>query len=244
MMRNRNTNKMVLIISEAAATLAVLIICLMSMENGSVMAFSGLAAHSILIFIFSLVYSSSEAFMKTDRLFVKRFALASILSDIITAGSRKDCVFSISLVSAFNTKLMLFLVFFQLANLLGTVIFYRKYTNKGVRYYKFFSTLICVFLAYIIPYTGSLNHTLNNIMAALPIGAAAVGIAFGCFAQLANPGQDTAPLRNLALLAILAAEFLQFEETTIVTSIVIPMLLLVSLVWVIIIERLNARHFR
>lgn len=243
-MRTRNNKRTILIFFESAAALAVLIISLMSMTEGDVVFFSGLASHTILIFVFSLVYSSSEAFMNTDRLFVKRFALASIISDLVTGSSRSDCVFTLPIVNVYRTKIMVFLVFFQLANLLGTVLFYRKYTNKGVRYYKWLSSLLCLFLAMIIPYTGSLDHTLKSLMTALPIAATSAGIAFGCIAQIANPGQDTAPLRNLGLLAILAAEFLQFQEATIVTSIVIPALLLAALVWVIIVEQVNARRFR
>lgn len=243
-MKNKNTNKTILIALESIASLTVLILCLLSMGGGEVLVFGALGLHTVLIFAFSLVYSSSDAFMNTDRLFVKRFALASILSDLVMASSRTDCVFTLPLIGAYRTKIIIFLILFQLANLLGTVIFYKKYTSKGVSYYKRLSTVLCFFILLIIPYSGSLFHTLRSLVAFLPITALAVGIVYGCFAQIADPGQDAAPLRNLSLLAILSAEILELSDVTLVSVSVTSGLLLVALIWVIIVERVNARHFR
>ncbi len=243
-MKNKNTNKTILIALESIASLTVLILCLLSMRGGEVLAFGALGLHTILIFAFSLVYSSSDAFMNTDRLFVKRFAFASILSDLVIASSRTDCVFTLPLIGAYRTKIIIFLILFQLANLLGTVIFYKKYTSKGVRYYKSLSTVLCFFILLIIPYSGSLFHTLRSLVAFLPITALAVGIVYGCFAQIADPGQDASPLRNLSLLAILSEEILELSDVTLVSVSVTSGLLLAALIWVIIVERVNARHFR
>lgn len=243
-MKNRNTNRTLLIIFESAAVLALLVLCLMSMKDGNVLVFGSFGVHSILIFIFSLVYSSSDAFMNTDRLFIKRFALASIVSDLVTCASRTDCVFVLPLVGAYRTKILIFLLLFQLVNLLGSVIFYKKYTSKSVKQYKVLSSLLCFFLTLTIHYSGSYLHTLRSMVTFLPACALAAGIVYGSLAQIADPGQDAAPLRNLSLLAILAAESLGLAEPSILNASISSGLLFAALIWVIIVEKVNAQHFR
>lgn len=243
-MKNRNTNRTLLIVFETAAVVALLALCLMSMRDGDVLVFGSFGVHSFLIFIFSLVYSSSDAFMNTDRLFIKRFALASIVADLVVCTSRTDCVFVLPLVGTYRTKILVFLILFQLVNLLGSVIFCRKYTSKSVMQYKILSSLLCILLMIPIPYSGNILHTLTSMMGLLPVCALVVGIVYGCLAQIADPGQDAAPLRNLSLLAILASESLSLAEPSILYASISSGLLFAALIWVIIVERVNARHFR
>lgn len=82
------------------------------------------------------------------------------------------------------------------------------------------------------------------MMGLLPVCALVVGIVYGCLAQIADPGQDAAPLRNLSLLAILASESLSLAEPSILYASISSGLLFAALIWVIIVERVNARHFR
>ncbi|MCR4676906.1 MAG: hypothetical protein K5634_06730 [Sphaerochaetaceae bacterium] len=238
----KNTGKTLLIAVEILFCAGVVYLCFDNINRTNYLVYASYAAHSVLILIFSLVFSSSENFVNTDLLFVKRFALFSIISDGVVVSRMNAPYYGVKVIDSLYSAIMICLIMLQLTNLLGSILFSRKSNPKSARKYKFLTTLFCLVFPVITPYCGSFETTLNQAFVMIPVLALLLSIVFGIIAQFFNPEREALPVRNLCLIAILTGEILQFFPFSVTGFVVCVLLLFISLVWVIIFERVNNRR--